>query len=199
MRWGVRPDKMPGHRWGRVAAACACGSITIENGIRLAEWFADTGSTASGEHRPGAAPAGNLLENMSVKAPACTLSSISEDDVSAHDERWYRDFDRQTGTVDGRPLLTGRETQEFVLIEIGSRQRILSALTALDPDACLSSIPFFMEKGTPRNFVQQLLADLYRVGVDIVWPSVYQYKEKTRVPLPTYPFQKKRFWKRSAS
>ena len=38
------------------------------------------------------------------------------------------------------------------------------------------------------------LATLYRVGVDVSWAAFDQPYARRRVPVPTYPFQRERFW-----
>jgi len=38
------------------------------------------------------------------------------------------------------------------------------------------------------------LARLYCLGSDVDWPGLYQDDQRQRVSLPTYPFQRKRFW-----
>lgn len=38
------------------------------------------------------------------------------------------------------------------------------------------------------------LADLWIQGAHVNWPNFYATKEKCRIPLPTYPFEKKRHW-----
>ena len=38
------------------------------------------------------------------------------------------------------------------------------------------------------------LAELYKSGTDIPWRNVYKERKARRVSLPTYPFQRRRFW-----
>ncbi|GAA4462184.1 type I polyketide synthase [Phytohabitans houttuyneae] len=38
------------------------------------------------------------------------------------------------------------------------------------------------------------LAELYSAGVNVAWPAVYADQEHPKVPLPTYAFERKRYW-----
>ncbi|WP_051931282.1 type I polyketide synthase [Gillisia sp. Hel_I_29] len=38
------------------------------------------------------------------------------------------------------------------------------------------------------------LSELYANGINIDWKTFYKYKKQKRIFLPTYPFQRKRFW-----
>jgi acyl transferase domain-containing protein len=40
----------------------------------------------------------------------------------------------------------------------------------------------------------ELLAGLWLSGVDVGWPAVHAPESRRRIPLPTYPFQRRRFW-----
>lgn len=38
------------------------------------------------------------------------------------------------------------------------------------------------------------IAKLWTVGIDIKWESLYKKNKPRRIPLPTYPFERKRYW-----
>jgi acyl transferase domain-containing protein/acyl carrier protein len=40
----------------------------------------------------------------------------------------------------------------------------------------------------------ELLGDLWRSGLDVDWTAVHAQERRRRVPLPTYPFERQRFW-----
>lgn len=42
--------------------------------------------------------------------------------------------------------------------------------------------------------MQHTLGRLWSLGVDIDWPQFYRYEKRGRVPLPTYPFERKHHW-----
>ncbi|WP_158500203.1 type I polyketide synthase [Sinorhizobium arboris] len=85
-----------------------------------------------------------------------------------------------------------------IFLEIGPRP-ILSNLGKL----CLSD----HSEGEETTWVSALndtvddrehdavaLAELYKGGANLAWREVYKEKKRRRVPLPTYPFQRRRFW-----
>ncbi|MGG2458750.1 type I polyketide synthase [Streptomyces sp. RGM 3693] len=47
---------------------------------------------------------------------------------------------------------------------------------------------------TGRVFLLDLLARLWTAGEDVDWPEVHRHDPARRVPLPTYPFDHKRYW-----
>ncbi len=49
------------------------------------------------------------------------------------------------------------------------------------------------DEGGPDRFVRSL-AEAHAAGVDIDWQAFFQGTAAKRVPLPTYPFQRKRYW-----
>ncbi len=51
-----------------------------------------------------------------------------------------------------------------------------------------------VETGKDRRELLSSLADAYMEGRPIDWPSFYSDREYLKVDLPTYPFQRERFW-----
>ncbi|MBD2677480.1 MULTISPECIES: type I polyketide synthase [Nostoc] len=87
---------------------------------------------------------------------------------------------------------------EGVFLEVGSG-RTLSTLTKqhLDINAkqnVLTSLPHVQEQKSDVNFLLQTLGKLWLFGVDINWPGFYAHEERHRLPLPTYPFERQRYW-----
>jgi acyl transferase domain-containing protein/acyl-CoA synthetase (AMP-forming)/AMP-acid ligase II/thioesterase domain-containing protein/aryl carrier-like protein len=52
-----------------------------------------------------------------------------------------------------------------------------------------------MIRGTSeQGQMLEALAELYRAGLDPDWQAVYAGQNHRRVPIPTYPFQRRRYW-----
>lgn len=52
-----------------------------------------------------------------------------------------------------------------------------------------------LQKGrSDKTQIKQALAELYNVGVNLDWKSVYQHPAKPSITLPNYPFQRKSYW-----
>lgn len=58
----------------------------------------------------------------------------------------------------------------------------------------LSSIRHVKQTEPDMAFLLKTLGDLWLSGVVVTWKSYYQNEKRCRIPLPTYPFERKRYW-----
>lgn len=84
-----------------------------------------------------------------------------------------------------------------VLLEIGPG-RALSTLAGLSPEkgrdqVILSSFPQ-IEAGSEELQLLSAAGRLWVAGVKIEWSRLFAGEQRRRVPLPTYPFERQRFW-----
>ena len=84
-----------------------------------------------------------------------------------------------------------------VLLEIGPG-RALSTLAQLSPEKgrdqlILSSFPQ-IEAGSEELQLLSAAGRLWVAGVKIEWSRLFAGEQRRRVPLPTYPFERQRFW-----
>ncbi|NJM22194.1 MAG: polyketide synthase, partial [Richelia sp. SM1_7_0] len=87
---------------------------------------------------------------------------------------------------------------DFVFIEVGSG-RTLSTLTKrhLEPNAkqfVFTCLRHPKEKIPDVSFLLNTLGKLWMIGVEIDWSSFYKHEQRCRVALPTYPFERQRYW-----
>ncbi|MFN6461417.1 MAG: polyketide synthase [Nostoc sp. DedVER02] len=87
---------------------------------------------------------------------------------------------------------------EGVFLEVGPG-RTLSNLTTqhLDKNAkqqVLNSLRHVKEQQSDSGFLLQTLGRLWLSGVDIDWSGFYAHEQRHRLPLPTYPFERQRYW-----
>ena len=90
------------------------------------------------------------------------------------------------------------EDPSQVLLEVGPGQT-LSALAMSHPDKApeqivLSSLDQPQEGKNDTAWVLTALGKLWLAGVEVDWPRVYVHERRHRVPLPTYPFERNRYW-----
>ena len=90
--------------------------------------------------------------------------------------------------------------EEFsgVFLEVGPG-RTLSTLTTqhLQSQAqqqVLSSLHHAKETQSDVRFLLQTLGRLWLAGVEIDWSGFYAHEQRHRLPLPTYPFERQRYW-----
>src|SRR5579883_2343544 len=90
--------------------------------------------------------------------------------------------------------------QEAVLIEIGPGQSLTSF--ARQHPACtperfariLPTLPLPYEAQGEQEYLLTALGKLWLVGAPISWQAFWQGEQRRRVILPTYPFERQRFW-----
>ncbi|MDF5727930.1 MAG: beta-ketoacyl synthase N-terminal-like domain-containing protein [Rhizonema sp. PD38] len=87
---------------------------------------------------------------------------------------------------------------ERILLEVGSG-RTLSTLAQQHPDkpACqivLSSLRHPHEQRSDVEFLLTTLGKLWLSGIQVDWSGFYVHERRHRLPLPTYPFERQRYW-----
>lgn len=87
---------------------------------------------------------------------------------------------------------------EGVFLEVGP-ERTLSTLTRQHLDRntqqqILTSLPHVKEQQSDVRFLLQTLGLLWLRGVEIDWSKFYTHEHRHRLPLPTYPFERQRYW-----
>jgi amino acid adenylation domain-containing protein len=58
----------------------------------------------------------------------------------------------------------------------------------------LPSLRHPRERGDDVGFLLGTVAQLWLAGVEIDWRGFYAYERRRRVPAPTYPFERRRYW-----
>lgn len=58
----------------------------------------------------------------------------------------------------------------------------------------LSSLHHPQETVSDVKFILNTLGRLWQSGVAVNWQDFYQHETRNRIPLPTYPFERQRFW-----
>jgi amino acid adenylation domain-containing protein len=86
-----------------------------------------------------------------------------------------------------------------VLVEIGPGASLSALALQLagrpesDPVA-LAVLPGAFERRPDRAVLLESLGKLWLAGVEIDWPRVYAAERRRRVSLPSYPFERQRYW-----
>lgn len=88
--------------------------------------------------------------------------------------------------------------QSLILLEVGPG-KTLSTLARQHglrkpQDWCLSSTRHAYEDISDTQFLLKTIGRLWEQGVDINWDAFHSQRQRYRVPLPTYPFERQRFW-----
>jgi acyl transferase domain-containing protein len=86
-----------------------------------------------------------------------------------------------------------------ILLEVGPGHT-LSTMAVQHPasggalERVLSTIRHANERETDLAFLLNALGQLWMAGVPVDWSALYGEEQRRRVPLPTYPFERLRYW-----
>jgi acyl transferase domain-containing protein len=80
------------------------------------------------------------------------------------------------------------------LVEIGPHPSLLGMARAARPDADLTLVPSIRRNREPWEQLGESLGLLYERGAPVEWSEFAATGGGRRVPAPTYPFQRSRFW-----
>ncbi|CAM2069715.1 Amino acid adenylation domain-containing protein [Sulfidibacter corallicola] len=90
------------------------------------------------------------------------------------------------------------ETPDLVLLEVGPG-RTLTTLTRRqinrdNPPQLLTSVRHPKEEQSDVDFLMITLGKLWLAGIDIPWEKRFEGERRLRLELPTYPFERTRYW-----
>ncbi|HEX8272304.1 MAG TPA: beta-ketoacyl synthase N-terminal-like domain-containing protein [Longimicrobiaceae bacterium] len=155
-------------------------------------------------HSPAMAPAAERLtrrvREARPRAPRIPLVSNLTgrwitDAEAADPGYWARHLCETVRFSDGvATLLAGRER---VLLEVGPGQT-LGGFVRQHPAAgeplLFPSLRHGWDARPDEAFLLESVGRLWLSGTAVDWPALHAPERRRRVPLPTYPFQRKRFW-----
>lgn len=143
----------------------------------------------------------SLVRKVTLSAPQIPyLSNVTGNwitDAEATDPAYWAKHLRQTVRFnDGANVLF--KDAERVLLEVGPG-RVLSTLMRQHPfkgaaRVVLSSLPHADERDSADAFMLATLGRLWLTGAKVDWSELYHDERRRRVALPTYPFERRRFW-----
>ena len=90
------------------------------------------------------------------------------------------------------------KTPAAILMEIGPGNT-LSALceqspTFSDTHEIISSLRARSDETSDEEFIVRALGQLWAAGKQVDWKGFHAHERRRRLPLPTYPFERERFW-----
>jgi phthiocerol/phenolphthiocerol synthesis type-I polyketide synthase E len=154
----------------------------------------------SGMMEPILEPFIQLLSGMELHAPQIPYVSnvtgtwITE--LEATDPGyWARHLRQAVRFADGVQELA--KDPQLVLLEVGPGQT-LAALARQHPSGkgrvVLSSVRHPKSREADLPVLLKTLGQLWLAGVQVDWHGFHAREQRRRVPLPTYPFERSRFW-----
>ncbi|MDZ8067352.1 MAG: SDR family NAD(P)-dependent oxidoreductase [Nostoc sp. DedQUE08] len=185
MSWGVLPEAMIGADIGEYVAAAIAGVFSLEDALLI---VANKGQLRSLTEIQ--------LNPPSIRFISNETGSWITDAQATNPNYWSQHLQKTVKFADSISQLLGQF--EGVFVEVGPGQN-LSTLTKqhLNINAkqyVLTSLPHVKEQQSDVSFLLQTLGQLWLFGVDIDWSEFYTQEQRHRLPLPTYPFERQRYW-----
>jgi acyl transferase domain-containing protein len=121
---------------------------------------------------------------------------ITEAEVT-NPEYWVRHLRQTVLFADGvRELL--QNDGEYVFLEVGPG-RTLSTFVKQHPaqtnqPMVFASLRHPREQNSDVAFLQKTLGQMWLAGVSIDWNGLYTHEQRQKLALPTYPFERQRYW-----
>ncbi len=183
--WGIKPKAMFGDGLGEYVAACIAGVFSLEDALRL---------VAVREKSEQSFQA--VLQQIKLSPPKIPyISNVSGDWITAAEatdpQYWLLQLRPTVGFADGLQVLL--QDQDSVLLEMGEG-KVLSNLALRHEQIALSSLRDPQEQKSDLEVLLKTLGQLWLAGVAIDWDAFYEDERRYRVPLPTYPFERQRYW-----
>ncbi|HVS00658.1 MAG TPA: SDR family oxidoreductase, partial [Thermoanaerobaculia bacterium] len=198
-----------------VAAVNAPGSIVLSGPFSVVEQLAGRLAAEGIEHRPlrtshafHSAALEPILDSFREEVARRELRPPLLPWISNLSGTWIRPEEATDPGYWARHL---RETVRFaagveelsrvpgrVYLEVGPGRALSSLvrrrLGRSEEGTVVTSLP---QTGEPEDDVRQIceaLGLLWLAGVEIDWPAIHAAEKRRRVPLPTYPFERRRYW-----
>lgn len=88
------------------------------------------------------------------------------------------------------------KTPERILLEVGPGRTLSTFALAHQEDelVVLTSIRHPQEQQSDVAFLLNTLGRLWLLGVKVDWSGFYRNEQRHHIPLPTYPFERQRYW-----
>jgi acyl transferase domain-containing protein/acyl carrier protein len=144
-----------------------------------------------------------VLETVELKAPGIAyLSNLTGDWIKAEEATdphyWARHMCQTVRFAAGVEKLL--RIKDGILLEVGPGQS-LSSLVKLHPSCDSVRGQFVLpvlrsqyDHQEDEVFLLTTMARLWLAGVEIDWNGFYAQQQRRRIPLPTYPFERQRYW-----
>lgn len=203
MEWGIRPDLMMGHSLGEMAAAAVAKVFSLEDALGLIVQRAGLMDNTPGSGAmhaisdPALASFGRTAEGITYHDPVIPLiSNVSGEPVKSGEldgAYWVRHLKSPVNFAAGMKTL--EKSNINIYVEIGPDP----ALTAMARE-CVASperaqwLSCLSQQTPDKDTILDLAGAHFVSGIPVNWHAIHGNTPFRRIPLPTYPFERKRCW-----
>ena len=186
--WGINPAGVIGLGTGEYAAACAAGVMCLEDAVNLCIGRTQLLRNPSDFER--------LVNGVSFSTPTIRyVSGLTGGSVAAEitaPEYWVRRLNRPARLVETAETI--RELGLRIVLALSPHTEFAATLQA-NPERDQTFVLPVDRGGDPEaRSIFESLAALYAHGATIRWETVNQNAPRRRIPLPTNPWRRRRYW-----
>lgn len=150
------------------------------------------------------APAfGDLVKTFNLKPPKTPyISNVTGTWITAEQATdpnyWVKHLCQTVRFAEGVQNLWQKDNP--ILLEVGPGQGLISfASQCLESEdraklVMLPTLRHSYEQQSDVAFLMNTLGRLWLTGVEADWSNFYAKEQRARIPLPTYPFERQRYW-----
>ncbi len=209
--WGLRPDFVAGHSSSELAAAHAADVLSLPDAClmvaahgRLRQALRVTEASHS-PHLDGALDQmRRFTDGISFSAPTIPLVSTLTGELATAEQLGAADYWVEQGQttvalkdavlwLDGQAVTTYLELgSEGALTATGDECPTASSAGGADPKVTL--VPALRRDQPETHALTMAVARAHVHGAHVDWPAVLADRQARQVQLPTYPFQRRRYW-----
>ncbi len=192
MSWGLRPDALVGSGVGSYVVACLAGVFTLEEAMALAAY----GEEITTEQAANVLPLHTLPEPQ-ISCLSNMTGTWMTPAQATDPNRWIEEMRRPSFCGSGAEVLL--QGSERVFLEVGIGQQLGSILKQHSHHDS-QRLPFIFACWPNTQSEQSdsplltTLAELWLAGVSIDWQGFSAHEQHTHIVLPTYPFERLRYW-----
>ena len=194
--WGINPQAVVGEGTGEYAAGCIAGILSLNDALSLA---VIDGPTANDSIHISLIKGLSLqtYERESDRSPRLPFYSTalgkwigSEDTIEL--EGWLQS--PRSPASSAQFLESLADSQNRLLLEIG----IPSPSSAREQNGAsrraIATLRHQSESVTDREKLLTAVGRLWLAGIPVDWQSLYSNQKRYKLSLPTYPFERQRYW-----
>ncbi|MFE9107942.1 type I polyketide synthase [Actinomadura geliboluensis] len=194
--WGVKADAVAGRAVGEIAAAHAAGMLSLPDACRLVAAHGRVARGPSGATEGGPVPAefaeAVAVADLDVGEPRVpVLSAASGRPAEPHG--WWECL--STPVTSAEVLRRAEQNRIDVVLEAGPAEATEApAGDRLADRGAVPLVPCVRDGESEERSVLAALARTHVHGAPVAWDNVFAGTGARRVELPTYAFQRRRFW-----
>jgi acyl transferase domain-containing protein len=200
MHWGIEPQALAGEGIGELVAATLAGIYSLEDALlvvtRSAQWRQEAQSGDQDEALSARLSA--LVSEIRLHAPEISIVAGSTGtwllpEQATSPSYWAERLSASTRL--GQADETLLQEKQRIVVELG-RESASSLANSSDETRSLvcAFAPDTNAFQAATRAICAVLGKLWLSGVPLDWSAFYEDERRLRVALPTYPFERQRYW-----